>query len=432
MNAYLERLNRRYAEVRSSIEGYQSRAAEADRDLTEDELRSIKGLAEEGKTLAAQITDMSEVEQRSAAVSELASKLGAGAESGQQDRSRRIGGATTKDRDPGHYRSEQDGGQRSFFSDMYRARVGDEQAARRLAEHTRATLTTGDNGAGLVAPKWLTDEYDAMARQGRVVANAVRRIPLGTDPRPMTLPKQTGSTSVAAQPGGEGGAIVDTGAYDTDVDTITPSTTAGQQTVSRQMLDSSTPAVDLMIYGDLMGEYNDAVEAKVCTAILAAGPAAIAATEAGTDAGSVRFDKAALKAAIAVRKARKVAPSILVASVGRYGDFLALDGEDGRPLIPNPGTGQSVNVIGQGSVSVDGIVYGLGILATGGATDDGKFAVAVPQDVLLFESDVLRFRYEEVAGPASIKLGIWAYTATFVKKGGDGVQTVTVTADTGV
>lgn len=436
-NPYLEALQGKYDNLRTSIEGLQTRAVEEERDLTEDELRSAKEMGDQAKALATQIEDLTEIETRNRKVAELAASLvpeadGAndGTGRGEQDQTRGVrmsGGAQTRQRDPGHYTRSSE---HSFFGDMYRSKTfGDELASRRLTEHSRALTTTG-NGVGTVPPKWLSEEFETLARQGRAAANSVRNIPLGDDPRPLTLPKQTAGTSVADQ-AAENDAIPEGTDYDTDVDTVAPKPTAGKQIVSRQMLDMSSPAIDQLIFGDLMSVYNVKVESKVCAAIMAAGPAALAAAESGAVAVPItddtHFANVTVDAAIDVRKARKLPASISVMSVGRYGKFLKLKDADGRPLMPTPGLGQNVNVVGVGSVAVDGIFEGLGIVATDGVTDDATYAVLRPSDVLLFESNLLRFRFEEQAGPESIVLGIWGYTATLVRQSGTGVQRVTVT-----
>lgn len=435
-NPYIDAQRAKYDALRDTIKGLQQRAIDEDRDLTDDELRSVNEQADQAKGIAEQIESLTEIEQRNAKVSDLAASLlttsgGEGdgkGEKGQQDRGTGLG--YTKDRDPGHYTRSS---QHSFFGDLYRSKTfNDELASRRLVEHQRA-LSTGTAGVGVVPPHWLTDEFEAMARQGRALANSVRSVPLGDDPRPLTLPKQTGSTGVAEQTT-ENTAVTDNDGYATDVDTVAPKPLAGKQTVSRQMLDMSNPAIDQLIYGDLMGVYNGKVESKVTAAVLAAGPAALSASprSGANTAGDPQFDDQTLEAAIRVRDARKAAAGVAAMSVHRYGEFLKLKDGDGRPLLPNPGTGQAVNVTGVGSVAVDGIVYGLGIIATDGITDAGDdsdtFAVLRSQDTLLFESNMLRFRFEEKSGPESIELGIWGYVAVLVRQDGKGVQTVTVSA----
>lgn len=452
-NVYLDKLVEKYEGLQKSIEGLQTRAAEANngagRELSTDERTLVRSQGDEAKKLAEEITELTEIENRNLKVSKLHADLAAatgaaiagdddkddaGGKSGgsaDQTRSTRLaGGATTKDRDPGHYTRSS---QYSLFGDLYKSKVLDDDAAqRRLSEHNRA-LTTGAHGPGIVPPKWLTEEYEALARQGRSLANAVRNIPLGDDPRPITLPKQiAGTDAVVAEQAAENNPVGGADAFDTDVDTVVPRPTAGKQTVSRQMVDMASPAIDLLIYGDLMSVYNLKVENKVGAAVLAGGPAPLTGTAANfsTLTAATSGPDQALKAAIAVRKARKLPANILAMTIDRYGEFLALKDTQGRPVMPDDSAGP-MNVVGVGSVQVDGRLKAMGVVATDamgtGALPD-TFAALRASDVLLFESSVLRFRFEEVAGPESIVLGIWAYTGVIARQSGKCIQRVNVTA----
>lgn len=421
MNPYLKRLRDQYDTLKSSMEGLQTRAADEGRDLTEDELRSVKDQSDTAKQLANQIEDLTEVENRNRKVAEMATA----SEPTEQTRAL---GITTKDRDPGHYRKD---GEHSFFGDMHRAKTqGDERAESRLAEHTRA-LSTGVNGPGIVPPKWMTDEFEALPYQGRALANVVRNIPLGSDPRPITLPKQTAGAAVAEQ-ASENGTITSTDAWDSDVDVVTPKPIAGAQILSRQMLDMSSPSVDLLIYGDLLAAYNAEIEDKLGTALLAVGTplAATAAQFSDMSVSDTNGHDLVVRAGIAVRSARHEPANILAVTPDRYGEFLMLKDSTGRPLIVDGSEGP-MNVAGVGSVNVDGRIKGFGVVVSAGM-DDGdaltdSFTVFRSSDVLLFESNLLRFRYEEVSGPESVKLGIWRYAAVAVRQGTRAVKNVEIT-----
>ncbi|HEU5456790.1 MAG TPA: hypothetical protein VFU85_14025, partial [Nocardioides sp.] len=98
-----------------------------------------------------------------------------------------------------------------------------------------------------------------------------------------------------------------------------------------------------------------------------------------------------------------------------------------------PAEGEMVNVSGRGSVMVPGTVGGLGVAVTdglgvGGATYPENILVLRAADTILFEGDVLRFRYEEVAGPESVKLGVWAYSAVIVRQAATSVRRIQITA----
>jgi HK97 family phage major capsid protein len=437
-NPYLTAQREKFEALRASIEGLQTRAVAEKRDLSVDELRSLTEQADAAKVLAEQIESLTDIETRNAKVSSLAATVSKSAEQELAENNRsltvgstRVSNTTAKDRDPGHYtRSSQN----SFFADIVHSRDGDQRAVNRLGEHSRA-LSTGANGPGVVPPHWLVEEFELLARQGRRLANAVRNIPLGDDPRPITLPKQiTGTDAVVAEQTNENDATGAADAWDSDVDTVTMKPTAGIQIVSRQMLDMSSPAVDMLIYGDMLSVYNQKVEAKVGAALIAAAGAAVTtfATEAAFGTGSAALD-AVIDAGIAVRNARKLPADVLAMGVLRYGSFLKIKDTTGRPLIVTA-DGGPMNVAGVGQVDMDGRIEGLGVIAsdgisTGSALTHPDHILAFrAADQILFESNTLQFRYEQPLGPESVKLGIWGYTGFISRQATKSVKQIIVTA----
>lgn len=427
MNPYLRAKREQYDAIRTSIEGLQTRAADEKRDLTPDELRSVQDQGEQAKKIAEEIESLTEIETRSRKVAELADSV-IGDEDTEQTRSTST--TTAKDRDPGHYRSSVEGGQHSFFADLRRAKgMGDEVAARRLAEHNRA-LTTGGEGAGIVPPKWLSSEYATIARQTRRAAAAVRHIPIGDDPRSITLPKQSGAVTITEQ--STEGTATPSGwpdEYDTDVDTVAPKMTVGKARVTRQMLDASSPAIDQLIYGDLVGAYNSAIEAKVCAAMVAAAGTAVETFATNAAFNATDGPDALVDAQVAVRNARKLPADLLVMNVARYGEALKWKDTTGRPLIPGD-SGGPMNVVGVGEVAVDGRIQGLGVTASDGipSTYPESILVARASDTILFEGSQKQVRYEEPDGPELIRLAFWTYTAVLVRYQGASVKRLVITA----
>lgn len=429
MNVYLTNLRAKYEGLRTGIEGLQTRAVDEKRDLNEDELRSVQAQGEQAAKLATEIESLTEIETRNAKVASLAHQVATPPEGADETRAVRVGTAATQDRDPGHYRAN---GTVSFFGDLFAARsLQDEAATRRLVEHNRA-LKMATEGPGVIPPVWMSEEFADLARQQRRVANAVRNLPLSSA-APISMPKQTvGVDPVVLEQVNEADLTTFTDTWDSAVDTVSPKATAGGQKVSRQMLDSGNPAVDALIYGDLIASYNSKVEAKVVAAMVAAAGVGVTsyATEAAwtTALGNGAVGEDLIKLAIAVRNGRKLPADVLVTSVNRYGDLLKMKDSTGRPLIPIDSNGP-MNVLGTGSVAVDGRIHGLGVLASDGITQYPESILAArASDTVLFESPVLRFRYEEPDGPEVIRLGIWAYTAVYVKYTGASVKRNVITA----
>jgi HK97 family phage major capsid protein len=451
---YLLQLRGQYDAHAEAVRVVQTQAAEhkdaegkiVGRDLTADEVRSVEVATVAMTELAPKVQATHDTELRNATIAGLAADIDdapvEGAPVGQaRTAGQVVGTASTALRDPGHYRSEAAGGQLSFFADQYRSQVHrDDAATARLAEtenHLRAGLASGTEGVGMVAPKWLTDRFELILRQGRDLANAVQNIPLGSDPRPMTVPKQTvGTTTVVAQQAAENDAVAVTDQFDSDVDTITPMVTAGSQVFSRQFLDMATPAIDLLLMNDLVANYNLQIEKRVGAAMITAAGTAVAtfANEAAFlgAAPAVPAIDAIIDTSLAIRAGLYAPADILAMGTARLGKFKKLKDTAGRPLLPLEGG--TMNVYGSANaVNIEGRIEGLGVIATEGVnvgTYPESILVARGADTWLFEGNMMRFRYEEVSGPQSIRVGIWNYVALSCRRPGVAQRRIVVTAAT--
>lgn len=427
MNPYLKVLRERFTAMQSSVTDVQNRCIAENREMSDEEKTLVRGQADRMTALAEEIKILTDQENREADVADMTAQIEA----------RQTAAATSTtsatDRDPGHYRSEVEGGQHSFFADMVNAKERDDQdAQRRLQEHNRA-LASSTEGPGLIAPKWLMDLYSPINRQGRRLANAVRSIPLGMDPRPMVVPKQTvGTDSIVNEQATENTAIPSTDSFDTDATTtITPKATSGAQIVSRQMIDMASPAVDQLIYGDMIAAYDLKLEKKIGAAMIAAGSVSTTfATNAAFNAASAFLD-AVIDAEVAVLDARKLPADIIAMGTTRYGMVLKLKDTTGRPLVSaiNP-----QNAFGSGNAltgaTQEGNIEGLRAFPTEGVSV-GAFPdnvmIARADDTVLFEGNMLRFKYEQPLGPESIRMGIWAYTAVWIRFA-ESVRLIRITA----
>lgn len=433
MNVYLTKLQERYAALQTSAEGIQSRAAQEDRSLTEVELATIKGQAEQMRGMAGEIEVLAAEETRHQKVAGMTAGLTPVDPQHRSYTMPNVGvgtSLTAVSRDPGHYRAASEGGTFSFFGDMGRAVILQDAGAQgRLAEHNafmRAQTTSSI--AGVVPPKWLADLYTVNAQQGRALANAVANYEI-TDARPFSLPGQTANTVVVTQPTGENGALVDGDSYDAAAVTITPSTLVGQETVSRQLLDASTPAIDQLILSDLTASYNAKLEALIGAAIKAVGTAIGGTVGDFADLANGRsgYDLA-VDSANAVRKSRFLRPNIFAMDYDTYAAYLKLKDESGRPVVVASAAGPQ-NAIGVNGPQDDGWIAGVPVVVSSGMAGTATnlyAAMLVGQDVIVFESPQMSFRYEEVAGPESIKLGLWRYTAVAVRQGTKSVKNIHV------
>lgn len=113
----------------------------------------------------------------------------------------------------------------------------------------RALSTNNGAGGEFVPPAFLTNMWLALARAGRVIADACHKEPLPDGTMTINIPKVMSGTSVATQ------GTQNTNIANTDLTTafVTANvfTKAGAQTVSLQELDRSPIEFDEVILGDL-------------------------------------------------------------------------------------------------------------------------------------------------------------------------------------
>jgi hypothetical protein len=89
-----------------------------------------------------------------------------------------------------------------------------------------------------------------------------------------------------------------------------------------------------------------------------------------------------------------------------------------RPLVTT-GYAGPVNAYGIGEAAVygqiAGTVVGLSVIPSW-AGNDNHFYIVKADDCILLESSTFNFRYEEVLGPETIRLGVWGYCAPVIAR----------------
>jgi len=433
-NVYLRSIREQYDSLKKSIEGLQTRATEAKRDLTNEELRSIIEQGDKAKLLYTQIEDLSEIELRNAKVAAMqervSSAMAAGAatkpdEPVDDDQSvddgtqlRNLGGARTQDRDPGFYTRAS---QHSFLGDQYRAaRLGDDAAKARLTKHSNAmrdnthlrdVLGAGAStfGAGLVPPIWLAEQFAPILHRRLRVASVLRQVPWA-GPFPWTIPI---AGTVAS------GSTITEGVNSTETDpgystiTVTPSTIMGYSEVSRQMLEASNPAVDAIIWGDLTGDFLDRCETAVITALEAQTSVNLATVLDNTLATNMR--NGVLDAIAAVSDNSGGDADVFVSKNSKWVGYLKLTDSTNRPLVLSQRYNPQ-NAIGQGNdlqafrSPIQGDLESL-MVVTSPTVGTMRGFVINSQEILYQNSPPMQFQFEQPAGPALIRIGIWGYMA---------------------
>lgn len=442
-NPYLDSQREKYANLETTIAGIQTRAREAGRELTPEERRSLNDVGERAKLLSDEITMLSEIELRNAQQRAQAAAVDAAAAGGTltvvdgadgvtMTRGQNVGGATAVDRDPGHYRSL--GGGFSFVADNYLAtKEGNQQAAERVAQHNRAArgvyanatdpvliqlrdvlgagATTG--GAGLVPPVWLASQFAPILHKRLRVATLLRQVPW-SGPFAWTIP--VASTGAKTSSTTEGVNTTETDpTYNTI--TVTPKPYMGYSEISRQMIEASNPAVDAIVWQDMVGDMYDNVELDVIAALNSQASVNTVTVSAGAATTSdILAQRTGFLNAIAAISDNNAGDATFFASKNsRWITYLLMADNTGRPLIstqrynPNNAIGLGQEVGGMRRVIVGelealdvatspSIAASTGFVVNG---DEALFSISPPQ----------QFRFDEPAGPALIRIGIWGYAA---------------------
>lgn len=443
-NPYLRSLREQYEALKKSIEGLQLRAAEGHRDLTSEELRSVVEQGEKAKLLFDQITDLSDIELRNAKVAAMNGQVDAalsggvqpdnnatgaggagdstGTGSGDDAQFRKLGGAHTQDRDPGFYIR---GGQHSFVGDQWRSKtMGDNSAAERLQRHTNAlkdnvhlrdVLGAGAStgGAGLVPPVWLAEQFAPILHRKLRVAAQLQQVPWA-GPFAWSIP--VAGTVAKTSSVAEGVNTTETDPAYT-VLTVTPKAIMGYSEVSRQMLEGSNPAVDSIIWADLMGDFYDNCELEVIAAATAqAGVNAVTVSAGSATTTDILLQRSGILDGIAAISDNSAGDAdIFFGRTSRWTTYLKMQDTQGRPLILaqqyNP-----QNAIGQGGATqgfrspVQGNLENLAAVTSPTVAASTGF-IANSQEHLFSISPPMQFSFEQPAGPALIRVGVWGYEA---------------------
>ena len=258
----IERLRARRAELFEQVDAITQAADAEDRDVTDEELGQVRGLREQIDAVEERMSEESAEEERRSRARDADLSDSRGRETATPGRAPAV--VTSEPRTYTREAERREG--RSFVRDFIRATFDSDFDARdRLARHMREARVEGeaegierrDVGtgafAGLTVPQYLVDLVAPLARAARPFADICRSLTLPSDGMTVNISRITTGTAVAAQ------ATENTGVQETDADdtllTVNVRTIAGMQDVSRQAIDRSTGA-DEIIVADLVAAYN--------------------------------------------------------------------------------------------------------------------------------------------------------------------------------
>lgn len=430
----------------------QLRAKKAAHDAKADHLESLRSadepdqtaintintersaLAAECETIGAEIAELRKEAERDEALERLA----ATALDGSEERNERPAARITSEART--YTAETSGQGVSFFADSYRAQAhGDLKARQRLERHmveveregelTARAQTTGGSSA-LVIPQYLVDQAALVARAGRPVANAINSLPLPESGMSIVIPRGTTGATVASQ------ATENTAVQSTDEVwanlTVPVVTVAGQQDVSRQLVERGSVGIDQIIYTDLAAAYAAELDRQVINGsgasnqmlgiLQTAGTNQAAAFTAAATAQTFWSRFAGAKAAIAAN--RFAASNLTFMHPDRWGWLEQLVDSQNRPLVV-PHVGGPMNTYGVyekpeygtvvGTLSTLPVITDANVPTDVGTGPEDIVGVVRKEDLLLWEDGdgmPRELRFDQTLGnQLTVKLVVYGYAA---------------------
>jgi HK97 family phage major capsid protein len=347
-------------------------------------------------------------------------------------------------------------GEPSFLQDLARAQVyRDPAAGERLARHQRemAVLKPGwqdravGTGAvvGLVPPAYLTDEFAALARAGRPLADACHKLPLPPQGMTVNISRITTGSSAAVQTA-ENSAVSETNIDDTLL-TVPVNTISGQQTVSRQAIERGA-LVEQVLMADLAGAHNAQLDVQVANGtgssgqhlgiLNTSGITSVTYTDASPTVPELwpkMVDAVRQVAAVRFTGATHVAMNPLL-----WGWHLASLDTTGRPLFDVGGSNSPMNMVGGAdgnSYQDGGTLLGCKLVQSGAipsnlgaGTNETRVIAGDFRDIYLWEDPgaPIFIRAEQ---PAAASLGVlfvvYSYSAFSAGRQPKGVSVISGT-----
>lgn len=285
-----------------------------------------------------------------------------------------------------------------------------------------ATVTTGSNGE-IIPPGYRPDLYVGELLKGRPIVNQLSRGQI-ENASPFTVPVFVSATSVTAAHS-EGTNPTD-GTLVFTTKTVSPAAISGLVKMTREMVDSSNPAIDQIALATMRESYARQTEAAVYTKLNGANgvggsiTSTLVPSGAQADVSSGDGNDLLLK----IRDRLSVYPfrrfgaptGAVMSQEATTALAIAQSAEDGRFQLPSVGAVNSAgvgNAVSQGWF-IDGMAFVPAWSMTGNTSGDADVIIINSADAWAWESPTLMFRYEERSGPAEIELALFGYFGTHV------------------
>jgi ATP-dependent Clp endopeptidase proteolytic subunit ClpP len=297
------------------------------------------------------------------------------------------------------------GAHASMFRDGFRARFdNDAEAAARFNLATRILADAGTQSDinEIIPTQYRTDLYVGQLPVRRPVIEAFSRGTL-TSVAPQKVPKFSTASGLMAD------HVENTnpasGTFVTTEQTISPKAVSGVYDGSREMFEAATPELDGLVMTAIRNEYASDSETYAATTFLA-----------GATVGTVvdisnGVTMQVLARMITFAANRKAAADAFLAGTTLFPELATQIDSTGRPLNPFIGAANAPGQVSSKLLSV--AVGGYETPFVPSLTDGllGKF-----EDAFTWESGIRTWKWEEVAGPATIRLAAFGYISCGVTR----------------
>ncbi len=319
------------------------------------------------------------------------------------------------------YASPQGGRDMDAINRLSKYRQQAELVMRHARQQWFTTVDTGTAGQ-IIPPGYRPDLYVGELMKGRPIINMLSRGSI-ENASPFTVPVFVSSSGATADHV-EGVNPAD-GSITFTTKTVSPEAISGRLVLTREMVDSSNPAIDQIALATMRESYARQTEAKAYTALNGVAGVGGSITSlfvpSGAQADVSNGDGSDLMDAI--RKAlarysfnRFAGPNGAIMSQEATTELATAVGQDGRPLLPSVGATNTAglgNAVTQGW-SIDGLPFVPAWSMSGNTSNDSDIIILNSADVWCWESPTLLFRYEERSGPALIELALFGYFGVHV------------------
>lgn len=324
-------------------------------------------------------------------------------------------------KEPPVYRFNGDGGGDSMVKDAWAYHIDRDHDARdrlrKFNEQQRdlvkfATVTTG-TASDVIPPGYRPDLYVTELMQGRPITNLVSRGSI-SDATPFTVPRFVSATGATGDHT-EGTNPTD-GSLDLDTVTVTPGAISGLFKLTREIIDAANPAIDAIAMAAMRESWNIQTETKLYAELNTDANVGVnEPISVGTPPNDRVYVETARDLLARYPFTRFAAPSGAVMGQRATRAFANAKDSSERQLLPSVGAQNTVgvgNAVQQGWF-VDGLPF-VPAWAITEAVGDELALIINRQDVWVWESPLLTFRFEERSGPAHVELALFGYYATRV------------------